>query len=125
MRVNIEHKEVTKGFLSKKTFVEVHTSVEFSNEELAIIERNKLRKRIVLEREPHFDRPQSTRNDPNLAEVWHLHIYNLIKDKPEIYSVASPSDAKAYEERLTEALHQLKAFITANSTVSTGKSFEL
>ena len=125
MRVNIEHKEVTKGFLSKKTFVEVHTSVEFSNEELAIIERNKLRDRVVLEREPHFDRSQSARNDPKIADIWDLKVFNLIRNKPEIYSVATPSDAKAYEERLTEALHQLKAFITANSTVSSGKSFEL
>jgi hypothetical protein len=37
MRITFDHKEISKGLFNKKLFIEVLTTVSFSEEELAII----------------------------------------------------------------------------------------
>ena len=52
VRVSIEHRERAAGFLGSCHQVEVITRIEFSDEELSIIENRQLQDHVVIERAP-------------------------------------------------------------------------
>jgi len=127
MRVSIDHRDISHGLIFKKTLAEVICSVQFSAEELSVINGRKLKDYIVLERgwdatmqekaakhPEHYDRI----TPPNLK------IGSLVKG-PDRYVLDTPADAKGYEARLTEALKTLKGFLQANESKAESKSFEL
>ena len=124
MRVNIEHKEISKGMLKKKTYHQVDLTVEFSEEEKQIIKQQNLTRTIVLEREPPADRnPGSFQG---IEDVLNLTIFHLVDGKPNSHTLATPMDAKQYEADLTDALKSLKAFLDENAGVEEkSKTFEL
>ena len=129
MRVELEHVEKTVGFLSRQRLHGVRLTVQFSEEELHIIENRKLQSTIVAERPPsadlrlrESDYTLNRNGDVVLCnpEEFFLHIYDLMAGG-ETYWVETPADAKLYEEILTEQLPRLKEFIAENEGVTEKK----
>ena len=138
MRVQIEHKTETKGLLRKTTFHIVALTVEFSDEEKAIVRERKLERTVILER----DVPANVDEDKHaerglLAKVvtaavkgrdanhFHLTIGKLLNGVDQ-YALATPLEAKEYEAELAEVLAKLKAYIMENAGVEQkSSSFEL
>ena len=124
MRVNIEHEEIRKGMLKKKTYHAVKLTVEFSEEEQQIIKQRDLTRTIVMKRDVPVDR--NARSFEGHEDVFNLTIYNLLNEKTESYALATPAAAKQYEADLTEALKNLKAYLQENVGVEEkSKTFEL
>jgi hypothetical protein len=122
MRVAIEHKPKTTGFFFKKdTFHAVILTVNFSEEELAIIKLRRLEETTILEREcpAHME-------DRGGENIYDLRIEHLVKGRPDEYVLATPQDAKLYEEALKDKLTTLKSYIMENKEVEAKTStFEL
>ncbi|MEO7382679.1 MAG: hypothetical protein ABIV25_13180 [Paracoccaceae bacterium] len=126
MRIHIAHEEKRAGFLRGATLVDVVTNVEFSEEELAIIERRRLKYYVVLERAP---RPSlAAKLTPEETEIWaasfHLRVADLMDPAPDRFTLDTPLDAKAYQAALTDALKSLKAFIMSNASVGNSSTLE-
>tara|TARA_R110002110_G_scaffold322490_1_gene534916 strand:- start:43 stop:399 length:357 start_codon:yes stop_codon:yes gene_type:complete len=117
MRVSIEHSDKAVGLLRMVNQIQVTTTVQFSEEELAVIRDRRLKDYIVAERVPDsrtaskFDAEYAAR----IADGWHLRVRDLMKGKPDGFMFDTPVDAKIYEQRLTEALKALKSFIEGNA----------
>ena len=125
MRVSIEHKDKVAGLFRNIHQVDVVTSVQFTEEELAVIKSRKLKDYIVLERMPDSRMVEKLGADlPNYLDGFKLRIKDLMKG-PDAFTCDTPIDAKAYEHSLTEALKELKAFIAGNAETATAKTFEL
>ena len=127
MRVSIQHNQKSTGFIFTKPYIEVVTSVTFSEEEKAIIRSKKLQKFVVLDREHDFIVRKRFENDPKyLASIRRadLTIAELVTG-PDAYRCETPMHAKQYEAEVTAALKTLKDFITGNTEVAQSKSFEL
>ena len=120
MRVSIEHKEVQKGMLKKTTYYDVHLAVEFTEEEQAIIKRNKVEGAVVLERQP----PAGAKVTEGVEDVFHLNVRKLLKGE-DVHRLASPSEASQYDAELKDALANLKVFIEENATGPESSTFEL
>lgn len=131
MRVSFDHKEISKGFLNKKLFIEVLTTVQFSEEELAIIKSRKLKDFVVLKRDPDVIVADRFSNDkPYLDSLidagnFTLTIGKLMGGKPDGYTCASPVHAKNYEHELTVKLKELKDFILGSAVTSESKTIEI
>lgn len=126
MRVAIEHTQKTTGFFSKTTHYIVSLTVQFSQEEKHILK--KAGDAIVLRREPDTQtKPFANEEEAAiLGRHLHLTVSKLLKGKTDAYSLASPAEAKQYDNNLREALQDLKNYISANSEVVSGKdTFEL
>lgn len=141
MRVNIEHKEKTTGVLRRNTLHGVEVSIQFSEEEKAVIEQRGLHYDIVLERGYSADVSDSKamkQENRGLgrallnaavngrdANTTNLTINKLMKG-PDLFYLSTPLEAKTYEEALKERLVQLKGYIIGNEGVEeTSTSFEL
>ena len=127
MRVSFQHNDKTTGLFSKKHTVDVVTSVQFSDEEQAIINTRKLKPFVVLAREADAVVKNRFKDDPtylNSLSGFDLTVAGLMKG-PDSYPCETPVHAKAYEEKVTEALKALKGFITGNADKAESKSFEL
>lgn len=141
MKVSIAHKEKTTGMLRKSTLHGVEVSIQFSEEELAVIESRDLKYDIVLERGYSADVSESKamkQENRGLgrallnaavngadANTTNLTINKLMKG-PDLYFVTTPLEAKAYEDELKGKLVQLKNYIVGNERVEeTSSSFEL
>lgn len=123
MKVSIEHGEKAEGFIRKTTYYTVTTTVEFSEEEKAIMAKSKLDKKVLM------NRPIPANQNPakfkGMEDVFDLSMYKLLKG-PDVYFFDNVADAKAYEEELKEALGNLKRAITANAGIEKkSTSFEL
>mgnify|MGYP001550244291 CR=1 FL=1 len=127
MRVRIEHQEKSTGPLRAAHQVEVVTQVQFSQAERLIIEHRGLEDFVVLERLP--DSRLAATLAPEEQDVWdgafHLRIRDLTNEAPDRFTLDTPSDAKAYQARLTDALRQLKIFIEANADLGSTTVLEL
>jgi hypothetical protein len=127
MRVSIEHSDKAVGLLKRVNQVEVTTTVQFSEEELAVIRDRRLKDYIVAERVP--DSRTASKFDAeyaaSIADGWHLRVRDLMKGKPDRFTFDTPVDAKLYEERLKEALKTLKSFIEGNASMAEATTFEL
>ena len=122
MRVSIDHKESSTGFLKKKPIYTVLLRVDFSEEELHVIKRDKLEKFVIMERPASFNI-----NGKGLPEdTFFLKINRLLNGKTDEYALSTPAEAKGYEHELVEALKGLKAFLEANQEIEQkSQTFEL
>ena len=127
MRVSIEHSDKAVGLLRMVNQIQVTTTVQFSEEELAVIRDRRLKDYIVAERVP--DSRTASKFDAeyaaSIADGWHLRVKDLMKGKPDSFLFDTPVDAKIYEERLKEALKALKSFIEGNAATAEATTFEL
>lgn len=141
MKVNIEHKEKTVGMLRRSTLHGVGVNVQFSEEELAVIEGRGLKYDIVLERGYSADVSDAKANKQENrgmarsllnaavngadANTTNLTINKLMKG-PDLFFLATPLEAKGYEDVLMEKLVQLKDYIVGNEGVAEkATAFEL
>ena len=127
MHVSIEHRKKSSGLLQNVPQVEVVANVQFSEEERLIIESRRLQDYVVLQREP--DSRQADKLEPEELERWahsfHLRISHLMNERPDCFTLDTPADAKVYQQRLIEALRQLKVFIADNAALGAPVSFEV
>lgn len=109
MRVSITHHTIRKGFILKTTYHEVHLSVAFTHEEKQIIrQRNLLRTKLM-------DRRPATAKFDDRDEKYELRVEHLMDEKLDRFLVATPSQAKIYEERLLDTLAQMKHWLDDNA----------
>ena len=125
MRVNISSTEKTKGFLLKTNFVEFSATVAFTEEELHIMKKMNLVKKVLCEKPrsqivvKHLG---SLADDPSMFE---LTSASLISGKPFTYNLDDHAQAAIFKNDLTEGLKLLKQHIDKNAAGSQSESFEL
>lgn len=127
MRVSINHNEKSVGLVFKSTKHEVVTGVQFTAEELAIINGRKLKEFVVLSRGWDATMKEKAAKHPEYYDTLtppNLTIGKLVKG-PDSYVFDTPIEAKRYEGELTEALKELKGFLVGNQTKAESKTFEL
>lgn len=109
MRVSIEHHEVRKGFIFKRTFHEIWLTVNFSHEEKQILRQRNLTKTKILDR-----RPATARVDDR-DEKFELRVGDIINGQIDRFICETPSKAKIYEEDLIAVLAQVKLWVSDNA----------
>lgn len=141
MKVSIEHQEKSTGMLRRTTLHGVQVHVQFSQEELAVIEARDLKYTTVLERgysadvsDAKAEKQESRGLGRRLltaavkgadANTTNLTI-NKLMNGPDLYFLGTPLEAKGYEDALKEQLVQLKGYIVGNEGVEEkSSSFEL
>lgn len=112
MKIDIKHTERQAGLFKKKTYYDVTVDVKFTEEEKHIIEKQELRRQVLLERERPADRNDGKVHD----DVWWLEVFQLLK-KPNVYTLATPLEAKTYENDVIASLKNLKGYLDANASV--------
>jgi len=123
MKVTIEHQDVSKGLVFKENLVEVTVSVEFTEEEEAVISKFKLKNYVLLKRTPH--RSLAKKYTPaELEDLFNLYVRNIIH-QPNSFLLDTPADAKNYDDELRGALKNLKAHLTSDAEVKKSSTFEL
>jgi len=117
MRVRIDQQEKSVGVLASRCQVEVSVQVEFTQEELLIINCRGLQDFVVLERAPdsRLAAKLAAQEFDDRVPIFDLRVRDLMNASPERFTLDTPSDAKAYQANLTEALKQLKSFIADNA----------
>jgi hypothetical protein len=125
MRVNISTTEKTQGFLRKTSYVQFSANIDFSEEELFVIRKTGLDKKMLCEK-PQSDvvvkRLGKLADDPNM---FNLMVGTLVREKPFTYDLDDHAQASVFKEELTEGLKLLKRHIEANSVGEQSASFEL
>lgn len=130
MKVSFSHNEITKGLFSKTTFIEVVTDIQLSAEEVAIVNRRKLSKVIVMEREADALVRYNLKNDvgrlaiANAGNASNLMIGHLMGGRPDSYHFSTPIAAKNYETELTKNLKETKDYIMGSEELSESKTIE-
>ena len=141
MKVSIDHKEKSVGMLRRSTLHGIEVHIQFSEEELAVIEARDLKYTTVLERGYSADVSETKaikQENRGLgrailnaavngkdANTTNLTINKLMRG-PDLYYVTTPLEAKAYEDQLKEQLVVLKGYIVGNEQVEEkSSSFEL
>lgn len=109
MRVSIDHHEIRKGFILKKTFHEVSLTVLFSHEEKQIIRQRNLTKTKLLDR-----RPANVKVDAR-DEKFELRMDHILNGQTDRFLCETPSKAKIYEEDLLLAMDQIKRWVDDNA----------
>ncbi|WP_371229924.1 hypothetical protein [Roseovarius sp. 2305UL8-3] len=109
MRVSIEHETVRKGWLFKTTYHEVVLKVAFTHEEKQIVRQRNLLKTKLLDR-----RPATAKVDAR-DDKFELRVEHLMNEAPDRFLCATPSQSKIYEERLLDALAQMKLWLDDNA----------
>lgn len=109
MRVSIDHHEIRKGFVFKKTLHEVCLTVNFSHEEKQIIRQRNLGKTKLLDRRP------ATAKVDDRDEKFELRMDHIFNGQIDRFQIATPSKAKIYEEDLLAAMAQIKSWIEDNA----------
>ena len=128
MRVNIEHRNKTVGLLRKVTQYDVLLTVDFSEEERAIIKEFHLENTCILEREIDSIRRRgfTPKEMIDLADEFNLTVRGLLRDHTDTFTFDQYMDARNYEVRVTEALKRLKDYLTTHTLrFENSKSFEL
>ena len=114
------HRDIRDGgLLHRRTLHEVCVSVHFSHEEKQIVRQRGLMDTKILDR-----RPANARED-DPAEWFELRIRDLVQRKADRFKCATPSEAKAYEEELVDALRKVKLWLSDNADPATGRVIEL
>ena len=119
MRVTIDHSEVRRGLLFKKTFHVVTLTVAMSHEEKQIVRLRRLGGVKLLDR-----RPADARVDDR-DQKFELRVEHLLNGRPDAFFCATPSAAKIYEDELLRMLTQLKAWIGDNAEGAPRRVVEL
>lgn len=117
MQITINHEESTTGILNKKTFYNVVLNINFSHEELAIIDKHKLHNSLL------YTVPSPMGEDYSQE----VRIGLLVKRGKVSRAFKTPLEAKDWEEELkTNILPQLKNYIMQNTQpAQKSQSFEL
>ena len=118
MRVSLSHHTITKGFLFKKTYHEVHLTVAFTHEEKQIIRQRGLLKTKLVDR-----RPADAKNDAR-DEQFELRVEHLMDGKTDRFLCATPSKSKIYEENLLAMMQQMKLWLSDNADSGTATTVE-
>ena len=122
MKVNIQHEEVKKGFIRKKTYHQITVDVQFSEEETQIIKDNDMERAKLLDRVRPANFNDGVFDDPR----WNLEVRQFMWDKPNVYTVNTPAEAKQYEADVKDALTNFKAYLEENAGIEEqSTSFEL
>ena len=119
MRVSISHHTVSKGWLFRKAYHEVHLSIALSHEEKQVIKQRGLLKTKLLDR-----RPADARTDDR-DEQFELHVSDLMNERVDRFLCATPAKAKIYEDDLLQVMKQMKAWIGDNTETGTSTVVEL
>ncbi|MFK7881839.1 hypothetical protein [Roseobacter sp.] len=106
MKVGIKHVEKKTGMVFKKTHHGVELSVDFNDEERAIIEERKLQKDVILERGYPSDVDAEKHEDRGIGKIlltaatkgadanhFHLTISKLMRG-PDTFWFETPIEAK-------------------------------
>lgn len=113
MRVTIDHQDVRRGFLFKRTFHAVDLSVAFTHEEKAIIGIRRLADTKLLDRRP------ATAKVDDRDEKFELRLRDLLDGRTDRFLCATPSKAKIYEDDLLRVMAQVKLWISDNAETGT------
>lgn len=111
MRVQIDHVEMQKGLIIKRTYHAVRCEVVFSEEELHIIKQLRLQDEVVMERLPSAELKVSRGDD---MEPYYLYVKTLLRGA-DLYCMETPNGARIYEEGLIENLKEMKEYLAANA----------
>ncbi|MEM6902641.1 MAG: hypothetical protein AAF556_05325 [Pseudomonadota bacterium] len=93
----------------KTTFYEVQLRVAFTHEEKQIIKQRNLLQTKLLDRRP------ATAKVADRDEWFELRVEHLMNEQTDRFLVANPSQAKIYEERLLEAMAEMKLWLDDNA----------
>lgn len=119
MKIDFDTQEITKGLLRKQTFYNVILTCQLSEEEQAIIKKEKLKDYVVFECVPcnaREDRPE---------EIYFLYVRDLIKGRYEIL-LPTRVDANSWQQDCIEQLKTLKSYIEqGGDTAPEKRSIEL
>ena len=138
MKINIHPTEKSKGLVFRKTLHGVQLSVQFSEEERAIIKERNLEKVILMERGIPADVDEDKVQNRGLMKQmaiaatsgtdalgFHLTFRKLLRG-PDTYFFHTPIEAKGYIDTLKEDILPLtKAYLEGNKEGATSDSFEL
>ena len=119
MRVRIDHQEIRKGFVLKKTFYEVSAQVDFTQVQLHVIHDRTLKDYVIMERAP-----ANARIDDD-TDWFTLKIRHLLDGKTDRHLCSDPVAAKNYEADLIERLRLLKEFLEGNEQMGASRVIEL
>ena len=138
MRVDIKPVRKSKGLIFTKKLHGMQLSVQFSEEEKAIIKERDLELTILMERDTPVDVNDHKIQNRGLVKKlaiaatsgvdalgFHLTFRKLLKG-PDIYYFSTPIDAKHYAAELREEILPLaKAYLEGNKENATSDSYEL
>lgn len=138
MKIDIKPVEKSKGMMFKKTLHGVELTVQFSEEEKAIITERKLAPMILLERGAPADVDAEKHANRGLVKLvataalkgrdandFHLTFATMLRG-PDTYFFDTPIEAKAYIQELKEdTLPLAKQFLEGNKDTASSDSFEL
>lgn len=117
MQVTIEHVQAKTGWL--KTAPAIHLSVQFTNEERAIIDSAGLANYDFFDGPPNPHFPQDWQGPTKVRMLWE-------KKGPLLFYYSDLAAARNDEPRLKEALKKLKGAIAANAApLESKQTFEL
>ena len=119
MRVRIDHQEIRKGFILKKSFYQVSCQVDFTQVQLHVIQDRYLQEYVIMERVP-----ANARIDDDL-DWFTLKIKHLLDGKVDHHVCSDPVAAKNYEVDLVDRLRLLKEFLEGNEQMGGSKVIEL
>jgi len=117
MKVDIQRSEKTVGLIFKKPRYIVSVTVQFSEEEKALIKKMDVTNHIVIERPPLI----GSNSDPN---HFHLRVRQLLKGKDE-WEFERLDEANSYYTELPGALKTMKEYLASDGNTSKSESFEL
>jgi hypothetical protein len=109
LRVTVDHHDVRRGWLFRKTFYEVHLTVAFTYEEKQIIRQRRLGETVLLRRRP------ATAKVDDRDEKFLLRLGDLLDGRTDRFLCPTPSAAKIYEEEVFHMMAQVKLWVTDNA----------
>jgi hypothetical protein len=128
MRVTFEHRTKVVGMMRKVTQYDVALTVDFSEEEKAIIAQFSLAETCILERQLDSIRIKkySEQDLIALAQDFNLTVRGLLRDRTDIFTFDRYIDARNYQFEATDGLKKLKAFLQLHAEpLPSPTSFEL
>jgi hypothetical protein len=109
VRVTINHHDVRRGWVFKRTYHEVHLTVAFSHEEKQIIRQRRLGETVLLRRRP------ATAKVDERDDRFLLRLGDLLEGHTDRFLCPTPSAAKIYEEEVLHMMAQVKAWVGDNA----------
>jgi len=116
MKVTIDSGEETFGLFSKTTLPFLSITVEFSQEELAIVKKHKLEKLVLLEQGPspwhHLKKLADL--SPTDQTYWYLKVKDFLKGSYKRH-FNNPVEILNYKAQLQDAFTKLKEYLTVSA----------
>ncbi len=128
MRLTIDRKTERKGIIKKTETYVVDVTVEWTEEELAIVKQRKLEEMVLCDH-PHSKAYAKLEDEIGPVPV---RIMSFLPDKKKssvgnhAYKLDKPIDADNWEKKVTEHIKEMKDYIMANADAEEGsKTIEL